>query len=107
FIFVLTIAAGCSSSGSHHASPTGNSASRDRLSADCLRSMRAMAQLSASADDAKTAAVGRATVVDCRSAAEWRAAAAEFPKPKSEPLDLHTFCVNARGIRTATCRGAG
>jgi hypothetical protein len=67
-----------------------------------------MATRGAAADDATTAALMRATVLDCRSKAEWLAAVSAAPKKTDvNPWSLRLFCVNARGTRTPTCLGEG
>jgi hypothetical protein len=57
--------------------------------------------------DATTAADELATVVACRSSSEWNAAAARYTSADAKwapLLSLPQFCVEARGIRTPTCK---
>jgi hypothetical protein len=72
--------------------------------------MRTIEREPSNTDDATTAAHEVATVVACRSPAEWNAAAAPYTSTdaKSSPLlSLPQFCIQARGIPTPTCKANG
>ena len=110
----LTIAVGHITHGSGRASVPSiatstttlqsNFASHDlRPSPRCEHAVAAMSHLAGSADDASIARHELATVTECSSAAEWNAAVAEYPSGP-DPFNLSTYCVNARGLKLATCR---
>lgn len=103
----LTIAIGHITHGGHPANrastATSTAVPHVHPSPGCEHAIAAMSHLAGSADDGSIARHELATVTECRSAAEWNAAVAEYP-PSPEAWNLGLYCVNARGLSLATCR---